>query len=56
MIESFFKFLNNWAVIKDENAEAIHNFTYDNDTAIHHEDLLSVETGKITTIIKKIQK
>jgi len=47
VLEGFFKFLNMWAVIKDENAEAVHNWIYDCDTAIHQEDLLSVETGKI---------
>ncbi len=54
MMEKYYKFLNTWAIIKDENAEAMHEFVYDCDTAIHQEDQLSVETIKIITVIKQV--
>jgi hypothetical protein len=53
-IESYFAFLNMWSVIKDERAEASHSLYYDSDTAIQQEDILSVETSKITVVIKKL--
>jgi hypothetical protein len=50
----FWEFLNLWAVVKNERAEAMYNLCYDGNSAVEDEDLLTTNCGNLIEIVQRI--
>ncbi len=50
----YWEFLNQWAVVKNERAEAVYSLCYDGDAAVLQEDKLTEETGVLMDVLTKM--
>lgn len=53
-ISRYWEFLNTWAVVKNERAEAVYTMCFDGDAAVLQEDKLTEETGILMDVLAKL--